>query len=95
MKEIKKARQVNQASFRYWEIFLLAIGLTYLATPKAWMELAPFLRFAQDDRANARQVVKASMGHYPQPFLIRCYKRTCAKIRVEVMRGKLNKSFSC
>jgi hypothetical protein len=38
------------------------------------MELAPY-------PACAEQVVKASLGHYPQPFLISDNKRTGAKIK--------------
>jgi hypothetical protein len=40
------------------------------------MELAPY-------PACAEQVVKASLGHYPQPFLISDNKRTGAKIKAE------------
>jgi hypothetical protein len=55
----KKAHPVNQMSFEYCQFDFLSFDLTYLSR-LVGMELAPCLR----------QVVKASSGHFPQPFLI-------------------------
>jgi hypothetical protein len=41
------------------------------------MELAPYFPLGYKHQ----QVVKASSGHFPQPFLIRDVVRTAAKIR--------------
>jgi hypothetical protein len=45
------------------------------------MELAPYFPFAN---SKLQQVVKASLGHFPQPFLIRDVLRTAAKIYVRL-----------
>jgi hypothetical protein len=42
------------------------------------MELAPCVYFRN---AKHKQVVKASLGHFPQPFLIRDVKRTGTKVK--------------
>jgi hypothetical protein len=44
------------------------------------MELAPYIRFFK----TSMQVVKASSGHFPLPFLISDVKRTGAKIISEI-----------
>ena len=63
----KKAHPINQMSLQYVVILLIeACYLTYLPLLrrlKHGMELAPCPGFPG-------QVVKASLGHYPQPFLI-------------------------
>jgi hypothetical protein len=43
------------------------LGLTYLPTHGAWLELAPYRGYTQ---VYNRQVAKASKGHFPQPFWI-------------------------
>jgi len=50
-------------SFIYFDSIFLSFDLTYLSRSMG-MELAPCYRFL------AKQVVKASSGHIPQPFLI-------------------------
>jgi hypothetical protein len=64
---IKKALPIVQKRFKYvGPMKIKALYLTYLSR-MCGMELAPY-------PACAGQVVKASKGHYPQPFLIRCLK---------------------
>jgi len=55
------------------------LGLTYLSRYSIGMELAPYFPLMQ-----LQQVVKASLGHFPQPFLIRDVLRTSAKIGREI-----------
>jgi hypothetical protein len=54
--------------------------LAYLFPQYGGMELAPFER--QFDTSVGKQVVKASSGHIPQPFLISDLK-SCGKDREE------------
>jgi hypothetical protein len=63
---MQKAHPINQMSFKYVEQYFEAFDLTYLSA--TWrMELAPFLALLT---SKTWEVVKASSGHYPQPFLI-------------------------
>src|ERR1700749_4934004 len=60
----------------YDSAILLSRDLTYLSRYSIGMELAPYTRSLR----NRMQVVKASLGHFPQPFLIRDVVRTGTKI---------------
>jgi len=74
----KKAHPINQMSYYILSERSLKINryLTYLSPFQTRLELAPFPVILNDEW----EVVKASSGHIPQPFLIRNLKN-CSKDR--------------
>jgi hypothetical protein len=73
----KKNSSDSQKSFEYGGIIFSSLDLTYLSRYSIGMELAPYFPLVDHE---LQQVVKASSGHFPQPFLIRDVIRTGAKI---------------
>ena len=72
----KKNSSDSQKSFEYDEFISSSLDLTYLSRySTGWSWHLTFIVFCTN-----RQVVKASAGHFPQPFLIRDVLRTATKI---------------
>jgi hypothetical protein len=73
----KKTLPIVRRAVNMKNIILSRLDLTYLSRYSIGMELAPYFQLALRKH---QQVVKASSGHFPQPFLIRDVLRTAAKI---------------
>src|ERR1700679_1265955 len=81
----KKALPICQKSSKYFKPIFLSRSLTYLSRfSSGWSWHLTFSCEASDanrcEQRKLKQVVKASTGHFPQPFLIRDVVRTAAKI---------------
>jgi hypothetical protein len=75
----KKTLLIVRRAFKYVGGRYSSWNLTYLSRYSIGMELAPYFQLVENKR---QQVVKASSGHFPQPFLIRDVVRTAAKVGV-------------
>lgn len=73
----KKTLLIVRRALNIVNAILSSRNLTYLSRYSIGMELAPYFRLVYH---KLQQVVKASSGHFPQPFLIRDVLRTGAKI---------------
>jgi len=75
----KKTLLTVRRALDLWKIFI-GCNLTYLfPRGRGGIGTLPVLRCV-----SYQQVVKASSGHIPQPFLIRIFKRTAANINKDI-----------
>jgi|SRR5579859_432667 len=90
----KKTLLIRQKSFEYVLSILPSRDLTYLSRYSIGMELAPYLKQQNPFKdSKLQQVVKASPGHFPQPFLIRDVVRTGAKIVTRTRHFQIQPEF--